>query len=96
MTVAKHLMLSLFISKILSNLIVSRILSFLLFRYYFNGRTVTSDDFLNIDIYNELIAQTELMKGIVTYCELDSKPIWLSKCNIYIAEREIIKLVNSR
>ncbi|KAI4463071.1 heparanase [Holotrichia oblita] len=48
-------------------------------QYYFNGKLATQDDFLHPDNYNKLIAQIELVKGIVSLYKTKTKTVWLSK-----------------
>ncbi|XP_022903193.2 heparanase-like [Onthophagus taurus] len=47
-------------------------------QYYFNGRTATIDQFVDPDIFNLLIAETNLLEGIVSRVS-SGIPIWLGE-----------------
>ncbi|KAK9721525.1 Glycosyl hydrolase family 79, N-terminal domain [Popillia japonica] len=48
-------------------------------QYYFNGRNVVNVEFLDPRTYDLLRAQIDIVKGLVSYYETDTKPIWLTE-----------------
>ncbi|KAF5285296.1 hypothetical protein FQA39_LY04395 [Lamprigera yunnana] len=48
-------------------------------QYYFNGRTATIHDFLDLTIFNMLEVQIYMIKDILTTARAQMKPIWLGE-----------------